>query len=131
MQRRFDRDPRAENLGDPGVAVDRDQYHIALLLSIVFTNHRFEILQRLDRFFVSLPSIGRLAALGSGTGYEIQRAAALLAEWEIESYDIDPEAEAEGRRILCHFDVQRSVLFARELPLDAPEPAHLAAYDAI
>jgi len=120
LQRRFDRDPRVENLGDHGAAVSREDYHIALLLSIVFTNHRFEIMQRLDEFFGSLPAAGRLAAIGSGTGYEMARAAELLPGWEIESVDIDPAAEAEGRQMMKYFGVTSS--FARELaagPYDA------------
>jgi SAM-dependent methyltransferase len=131
MQRQFDRDPRVETLGRPDQPIDREAYHIALLLSIVFTNHRFEIMLRLEEFFANLPSRGRLAGLGTGTGYELMVAAGKLPGWELESYDIDAAAEGEARRLLEHFETRTPIGFARELPLAAPERTLLGRYDAI
>jgi cyclopropane fatty-acyl-phospholipid synthase-like methyltransferase len=74
---------------------------------------------------------GRMAGLGTGTGYEIKIAAGTLPEWEIESYDIDPSAEAEARQLLQHFGVRVPIRFGRELPIDTPDDALLRRYDAI
>jgi hypothetical protein len=132
LQKQFDLRPCLETLGAPDQAVDRDTYHLALLLSIVFTNHRFEILQQLEQFLRGLGSQGKLAGLGIGTGYEIKLAAEILPPaWEIEGYDIDPTAEGEARHMLGHFGVLRPVRFGAEFPIDAVDPARLRQYSAI
>lgn len=131
LQMRFDRDPRTETLGCPEDPVSRDSYNLALLLSIVLTNHRFEIMQSLERFLSELGGQGTLAGLGTGTGYEIKLAAGLLPEWVIESYDIEPTAEEEARRLLAYFGITRPIRFGREFPIDAPDPARFRRYDAI
>lgn len=50
LQERLEKSPSPATLGDPSATVDRDAYNVALLLSIVFTNHRFEIMKQSDRF---------------------------------------------------------------------------------
>ena len=72
-----------------------------------------------------------MAGLGTGTGYEVMVAAQKLPEWEIESYDIDPAAEGEARRLLQHFGTQAPIRFARELPLETPASTLRQRYDAI
>ena len=88
MQAYFDKNPSVENLNGHATAVNRDDYNLALLLSIVLTNHRFEILKRLREFLSDAPLTGRLAALGTGTGYEMKLAATALPGWLLESYDM-------------------------------------------
>ena len=131
LQERFDRDRRVETLGAPDRQVAPDEYHLALLLSIVFTNHRFEILQQLEKFLAALGPQGALAALGIGTGYELKLAAEILPRWELEGYDIDSTAESEARGILRHFGIAREIRFGAEFPIGAPDAARKGRYDAI
>ena len=132
MQERFDADPRVETLGAPGTTIDRDAYKLALLLSIPFTNHRFEIMRHLDAFLRALtaPS-GRIASIGTGTGYELQKMASLPEGWQIESYDIDETVQVEARRFLEFFGVSRPILWGRAFPLASPPPDARARYDAL
>jgi 2-polyprenyl-3-methyl-5-hydroxy-6-metoxy-1,4-benzoquinol methylase len=133
LQERFDADPRAATLGSPGTTTDRDAYNIALLLSIPLTNHRFEIMQCLDEFvsgWQDRPG-GRVASIGTGTGYELRRLAELPAGWAIESYDIDEGVQAEAQDFLRYFGVTRPIEWAREFPLAAPPAAWHGRYDAL
>jgi 2-polyprenyl-3-methyl-5-hydroxy-6-metoxy-1,4-benzoquinol methylase len=133
LQERFDANPTPETLGDPDAPIDRDVYNISLLLSIVFTNHRFEIMQQLSQFLerCSTPR-GRIASIGTGTGYEIERMASLLPnDWAIESYDIDESVQDEARAFLHHSGITRAVHWAREFPLDNPSAEFRKRYDAI
>jgi hypothetical protein len=114
QQRRFDLHPCAETLGAPDLAVDRDAYRISLLLSIVFTNHRFEILQQ--QFLKGLGRHGRLVGLGIGTGYEIELAAEILPGWEIAGYDIDPAAEEEACNMLRYLGFSGKFTSAGNFP---------------
>lgn len=133
LQERFDRDPRPETLSGPGAAVDRDAYNISLLLSIAFTNHRFEIMQQLDQFLAGCQGArGAIASIGTGTGYELYRMASLLPDrCTIESYDIEESVQDDARAFLQYLGIARPVRWAREFPLAAP-PAHFhRRYDAI
>src|SRR5262249_22542235 len=49
LQEKFDANPSASNLSD-GSVVLVEAYSLSLLLSIIFTNHRFEIMQMLEKF---------------------------------------------------------------------------------
>jgi hypothetical protein len=103
LQRRFDQDPSPETLGDPDAHVDPDDYSLALLLSIVLTNHRFEIMAQLSAFLRSLGQRspqGRLAAIGVGTGYELLLAARYLPhEWEIEAYETNDAIRNRAKQL--------------------------------
>ena len=68
--------------------VDSESYKLSLLLSFICTNHRFEILKELKRFFQepSNPQ-GRLLSIGYGTGYELKIAREILPDWIIEGFD--------------------------------------------
>jgi 2-polyprenyl-3-methyl-5-hydroxy-6-metoxy-1,4-benzoquinol methylase len=132
LQDRFDADPRPENLGCPAAAIDRDAYNIALLLSIPLTNHRFEIMQQLERFLSTLRApAGRIASIGTGTGYELRHMAALPAGWAVESYDIDPRVQHEARDFLDFFGVGREIRWGREFPLTAAPADCRGRYDAL
>lgn len=131
LQARFDAAPSIESLGGNAAAIARDDYNLALLLSIVFTNHRFEIMQRLSAFLTAFAPSGRLAGIGTGTGYEVLLSARTLPGWALESYDINAEAEAEAKRLLAHFAVAQPVDFGREFPLNAIDNAFRGRYDAL
>lgn len=132
LQERFDADPRVETLGSPDTPVSRDLYNVALLLSIPLTNHRFEIMQQLGAFLSGLTApAGRIASIGTGTGYELRLMARLAAGWTIESYDIDDRVQLEARRFLEYFGVSREIAWGREFPLDAPPPRFRRRYDAM
>lgn len=131
LQSRFDQDPCLETLGSANDHISRDTYNVALLLSIVMTNHRFEIMQNLESFLSDLAGRGTLAGLGTGTGYEIKLASELLPEWIIESYDIEPSAEREARQLLAYFGISNPIKFGREFPIDTLDNARLGRYDAI
>jgi len=132
LQERFEQDPRAETLADPGASIDRDAYKLALLLSIPLTNHRFEIMQQLDAFLAGLTAAsGRIVSIGTGTGYELRRMGALPAGWTIESYDIDETVQAEAKHFLDYFGVSRPIEWRREFPLASPPAAFRQRYDAM
>jgi len=133
LQDRFDADPRPETLGDPRAPIDRDVYNLSLLLSIAFTNHRFEIMQQLSQFLKGCSnSGGSIASIGTGTGYELERMASLLPQdWEIESYDIDESVQNEARGFLSYFGITRPVRWGKEFPLENPPAEFLDRYDAI
>jgi hypothetical protein len=131
LQKRFDSAPGPDTIGDAATKVDRESYNVALLMSIIFSNHRFEIMQQLELFLRNLKPHGRLAILGTGTGYELKLVAEILPEWSIESYDIDATSEPEARGLLRYFGVTHSVRFRGELPIDAPDPERGGRYDAI
>jgi SAM-dependent methyltransferase len=132
LQQRFDADPSPRTLGSAGATIDRDVYNLALLLSIPFTNHRFEIMQQLQQFLGACESpTGRIASIGTGTGYELRLMAALPAEWIVESYDIEKSVQHDARDFLRHFDVTRPVQWGGEFPLHTPPAEFRGRYDAI
>jgi 2-polyprenyl-3-methyl-5-hydroxy-6-metoxy-1,4-benzoquinol methylase len=90
-------------------------------------------MQRLEAFLSEchVRPAGRIASIGTGTGYELQRMAALPAGWIIESYDIEEQVQAEARDFLGHFGVTRPVEWGREFPLDDPPPSLRGRYDAL
>ncbi|CAN5313049.1 hypothetical protein BH11MYX1_BH11MYX1_23500 [soil metagenome] len=132
LQQRFDAAPATARLGDPTVRVSRDDYDIALLLSIVFTNHRYELVSKLRAFaeFVRRPQ-GRIASIGMGTGYELVALARMLKRWTIEGYDTDPAAHDSARRALAHFKIATPVSLCHEFPLSIPRADLMGAYDAL
>jgi SAM-dependent methyltransferase len=132
MDRRFTRAPSTETLGDPDLKVDRNVYDLGLLLSILFTNHRFEIVQQMKRFLLLLPKKqGRIASIGAGPGYEIKLISDALPNWKIESYDTSQEAHRRAARYLEFFQVRIPVHFEDLFPLDVPAANLCNQYDAI
>lgn len=132
LDRRFKSNPSPETLGDPTLSVDRTVYDLGLLVSILFTNHRFEIIQQLKRFLASLASqTGRIASIGAGPGYEIKLISDALPGWKIESYDTNQEAHLRAAKCLEFFEVRAPIHFEDTFPLDVPA-AHLRnQYDAL
>src|SRR5215471_17689031 len=124
LQERFEREPSVATLSGPAEPVPRDRYNISLLLSIVLTNHRFEIMQQLDAFLATCTEpAGRIASVGTGTGYELRlMASALQPGWTIESYDTDETVCADAQRYLEFFGVTRPVVWGNDFPLDEVRP---------
>jgi len=132
MQEQFDRDPRLETLGDPNLLIPREEYNLALLLSIVFSNHRFEIMEQLKLFLESLARPrGRIAAVGAGAGWELKLIAERLPGWESEGYDLDPGALQEANRLLSYFGCSEKIRLAEEFPLERISDEFRGAYDGI
>ena len=133
LQKRFDAQAQVEFLGDRSAVVPRDRYNISLLLSIVLTNHRFEIMRELEGFLRRLElNSGRIASIGTGTGFELRLIAAALPDGlQIESYDIDPTTRQEAEQYLRFFGIERQVLFGSEFPLDVVDPGFVNAFDAL
>ena len=130
LQRRFDVNPGLATLGDAG-AVDSESYCLALLLSIVLTNHRFEMMDALMRFLRELPgSRGNILSIGSGAGYELKLMAELLPDWTIDSYDTDANMQAKAKQLLNFFHVSKPLNFDAKFPLEAPTPEVIKRYDA-
>jgi SAM-dependent methyltransferase len=129
---RFKANPSAVTLGDPALHVDRNIYDLGLLLSILFTRHRFEIIQQLKQFLNSLlQNAGRIASIGAGPGYEIKLIADALPGWRIESYETNKEAQQRAARLLDYFQVRAPIIFEDLFPFDVPAPALRDQYDAI
>lgn len=132
LDRRFSKLPSAATLGDPNLKVDRSVYDLGLLLSILFTTHRFEIIQQLKSFLKNLPSNpGRIASIGAGPGYEIKLIADAAPDWRIESYDTDEEAHRRAARCLSFFGVRVPIQFEDLFPFDVPLAELRCQYDAI
>ncbi len=132
LQERFEANPSPQTLGDP--TQDRPSgYSLALLLSIVFTNHRFEIMQALTHFLRSLPtdSAGSIASIGCGTGFELKLTANHLSGWKIEGYDTDVEMHAKAKQLLDFFHVSKAVDFQAEFPLEGVTPQTEKRYDGV
>jgi SAM-dependent methyltransferase len=134
MQRRFDRNPNVETLGDPAARVHRDDYDISLLLSFVFAIHRFEILRALGLFFDSLKARkpdrrGRIACVGIGTGYELRMATQRLPGWVVEGYDSNPNL-ATASALLKRFELKEISLYGH-FPLIDLDPDYVDRYDGI
>src|SRR5262245_56348244 len=73
--------------------IDHDDYHIALFLSFVLTNHRFEILASLEEWLLSpCAAATKLLSVGFGTGYELKVAHRLLPEWDYEAFDTSAQS---------------------------------------
>jgi SAM-dependent methyltransferase len=134
LQRRFDQRPSAATLCDANAIVDRDDYSLSLLLSIVLTNHRFEIMAQVASFLRSMAeriTRGRIVSVGVGTGYELLHAARILPEWEIEAYDVDDAMRSGARHLWSFFEVSRIAEVGALFPLEGVEPKFVGRYDAL
>ena len=103
-------------------AVELGDYNLALLLSFVVANHRFEILERLTEFFdAPTPAPRRLLSVGFGTGYELKVAQDRCPTWEIEAFDRSPEAAGYASKLLRHFGCDTACLRLDTFPLEADD----------
>jgi SAM-dependent methyltransferase len=132
MQADFRADPCQETLQGKGRSVERGDYDIALLASVVFTVHRFELMEQLSAFFRYVDRPGaQVACVGVGTGYELMLARRKLSDCVLEGYDTDERARATSARLLAYFDHDSGVELAAEFPLNGASPAHAQRYDAV
>ena len=120
LQQQFEecgRYPASRN--DEVVPINRDMYHVALLLSVVTTILRFEILQQLNEFLhrdCGPPS--RLLAVGVGTGYELKLARDALDGWEVDAFDTSAEAISFAADLLRFFGCPTTSLRQLTFPLE-------------
>lgn len=100
--------------------VELEDYNLALLLSFVVANHRFEILERLIEFLDSPAAAPqRLLSVGFGTGYELKLAQERCPAWELEAFDRSPEAAGYAADLLRHFGCDTSCLRLDTFPLES------------
>lgn len=137
MQMQFAKDPSVRSLngyGTPAAVVSTETYNIALLLSIVFSNHRFEIMKQLCSFLklLSEKSSGRIAAVGIGTGYELALAGHALPDWVTHGFDPNAD-EKEIRRMLAFMQVSPGRIANTSIQRDFSSEIHPRSelYDAI
>ena len=134
LQKGFDANPSPATLGDRKAVVEPDAYALSLLLSIVFTNHRFEIIRELSLFLNSIEERnhhGSMLSIGFGAGYELKLASQVLPEWHIEGYDEDSEARLKARQLLDFFAISNDVYLGGHFPLHGCGDERLGRYDAI
>ena len=131
LQRVFENNPCTATLGSSDL-VDPKDYGLSLLLSIVFTNHRFEITAALTSFLTSLSrqSTGTIASLGAGTGYELKQSRQLLPQWQIDAYDISGDMRAQAASLLAFFGIA-NITFNVTFPLESLTGELGNRYDAI
>lgn len=133
LQAGFHARPSQQTLCAPDVSVPRPAYDAALLLSFVFSDHRFAILQALREFLASLPRLddpSRITAVGIGTGYELYQIARRWPDAIIEGFDVDPAARQTARTLLEYLHAH-SPRLAGHFPLDAIEPEFVGTRDAL
>jgi len=107
--------------------VDDEQYELALLLSFISTNHRFEILQRLVKFLrMSCSAPNEVLSVGYGTGYELKLVFDELPGWKLWAFDSSPESYESASSLLCFFGYSADCLRQELFPLDNSES--IAAY---
>jgi SAM-dependent methyltransferase len=134
LQERFDANPSAATLGDQNVVVDPDAYALGLLLSIVFTNHRFELIRELSLFLNDVEKSihrGTLLSIGFGTGYELKIASQVLAEWHVEAYDTASQMMVKAHQLLDFFGISKDIFFGGYFPLHRCPDEVRGHYDAI
>jgi SAM-dependent methyltransferase len=134
LQEKFDANPSPATLGDQSAVVDPDAYALSLLLSIVFTNHRFELIRELLLFLKRAEERNRrgtLLSIGFGAGYELKMACQLLTDWQIEAYDTDPQMMVRARQLLDFFGISKNIFLGGYFPLHQCPDESRGHYDAI
>lgn len=134
LQEKFDANPSPATLGDQGAVVDPDVYALSLLLSVVFTNHRFELMRELLLFLRDVAQrnwAGTLLSIGFGTGYELKMACQILTGWHIEAYDTDARMMARARQLLDFFSISKDIFFGGYFSLHQCSDDSRGHYDAI
>ena len=134
LQEKFDANPSSATLGDRSTVVDPDDYALSLLLSIVFTNHRFELFREFSLFLKELEErnrSGTLLSIGSGTGYELKMACEVLTDWHIEAFDTDPQMIVRARQLLDFFAISKDIIVGDFFPLHQCPDESRSRFDAI
>jgi SAM-dependent methyltransferase len=131
LQTRFETHPCPATLGDP-TPVSTQAYSLALLMYVVFTSHRFEIMEALEKFLRTLPvaSGGCIASIGCGTGYELKLAAEVLPTWNVVGFDTEAEMHTRAEQLLRFFHISKPIEFRDRFPLTDGAPIE-RRYDAI
>jgi hypothetical protein len=136
LQTRFERSHAYEASSYGQVpTIDGDAYRVALLLSFVLTNHRFEILEALEDFLgtTSGSEPQELLSIGFGTGYELKLACNALPTWRYQAYDTSLENRDYAFDLLTLFKCSTAGLRAELFPLEGPDlpPEHQGRYGKI
>jgi SAM-dependent methyltransferase len=102
--------------------INDEAYKLALLLSFICNNHRFEILAELERF-LRQPSLGsaHLLSIGYGTGYELKLARQILPDWRIDAFDTSEESFAYATDLLAFFKCGPVALRRELFPLETAD----------
>jgi SAM-dependent methyltransferase len=102
--------------------INDEAYKLALLLSFICNNHRFEILTELESF-MRQPSLGpaNLLSIGYGTGYELKRAREILHGWRIDAFDNSEESFAYATDLLAFFKCSPVALRKELFPLETAD----------
>ncbi len=103
-------------------SIDDDQYKLALLVSFISTNHRFEILENLADF-LTLPCEAprSLLSVGYGTGYELKLAYDRLPDWEIHAFDNSLSSFRYASELLSLFNYPATGLRQSLFPLETSD----------
>lgn len=132
IQSQFNRSPSAEALRGSSGPIDRLDYDISLLLSIIFTSHRAEIMRSLKEFCLRLPqSPGALAITGVGVGYEYVLARRHAPRYEIVGYDTDSEALDFARRLAVFAGVEGGRLNCAHFPTAGEDCRETRTFEAV
>src|SRR5262249_2945254 len=100
--------------------IDHETYRISLLLSIITTNHRFEILQWLIEFLqMRLPDVPRtILSIGFGSGYEVKLIQDYCPAWEIMAFDNAAASYSYASDLLQYFGHDTECLRRQPFPLE-------------
>lgn len=102
--------------------IERESYNLALLLSFLTTNHRFEILDSFTKFLkLDQKEPCTLLFIGIGTGYEVKLAYDYLNNCEIKAYDSSLESIEYSKDLLAFFNCPLHCLCSDSFPLEAKE----------
>lgn len=102
--------------------IDDAQYKLALLLSFVCTNHRFEILQNLVKFLrTHIPAPREALSIGYGTGYELKLAFDEMPGWKFLAYDNSRDSYQYASGLLEYFGYPAECLRSEVFPLEDPD----------
>ncbi len=100
-------------------SIDRGSYNLALLLSFITTNHRFEILDKLVEFIkLDQTKSHNVLSVGVGTGYEIKLIYDCLKNSEIMAFDNSTEAIDYSKELLSFFNYPTNCLKSELFPLE-------------
>jgi SAM-dependent methyltransferase len=104
------------------IPIDDEQYKLALLLSFISTNHRFEILQSLVKFLrTPCAAPQEVLSIGYGTGYEIKLAFDEMPGWKPLAFDNSPESHHYASGLLGFFGYPTACLRRELFPIPLSE----------
>lgn len=99
--------------------IPEKRYKIALLLSFVTTNHRFEILEELVKFIEKISTKKpNILSVGFGTGYEVKLTYDNVSECKIEAFDKSKGSLKYASSLLSYFGYGDDCLRRGLFPLE-------------